>query len=89
MLSLPQIFIASWHFVMILSGLLGFARPADTSRTSPPESGLLFYLSGERGLTADYSAGGTPEPNFASDVTTIPDGARGAAIRCGNLQRYS
>jgi len=89
MLSLPQIFTSGWHLVMILLGVLGLARPADTSRASSPESGLLFYLSGEHGLTADYSAGGTPEPNFASDVTTIPDGARGAGIRCGNLQRYS
>ena len=88
-MSLPPIFNSGWPFVMILLGLLGLARPADTSRVASPESGLLFYLSGERGLTADYSAGATPEPNFASDVTTIPDGARGAAIRCGSLQRYS
>ena len=55
----------------------------------PPEPGLLFYLSGDRGLTADYAAGGDPRPNFASDVRIIPDGARGAAIECGHTQLLS
>src|SRR5260221_175529 len=50
---------------------------------------LLFYVSGENGTTADYSAGGTPEPNFDSEVTRIPDGAKGAALRCGDLQRLA
>src|ERR1039458_1254204 len=51
------------------------------------EPGLLFYVSGEKGTTADFSAGGTPEPNFDFEVTRIPDGAKGAALRCGDLQR--
>jgi hypothetical protein len=50
---------------------------------------LLFYVSGEKGTTADFSAGGTPEPNFDSEVTRIPDGAKGAALRCGDLQRLA
>src|SRR6266700_1051254 len=51
--------------------------------------GLLFYVSGEKGTTADFSAGGTPEPNFDAEVTRIPDGAKGAALRCGDLQRLA
>jgi Concanavalin A-like lectin/glucanases superfamily len=53
------------------------------------EPGLLFYLSGENVTTADFSAGGTPEPNFDFEVTRIADGAKGAALQCGDLQRLS
>ena len=42
------------------------------------EPGLLFYLSGDHGTTADFSAGHTPTPNFESGITTIQDGAKGA-----------
>jgi hypothetical protein len=56
---------------------------------APPEPGLLFHLSGDRGITADYSAGGTPEPNFASGVRVVPGGAKGAAIECDHMQLYS
>ncbi|HXI84912.1 MAG TPA: LamG-like jellyroll fold domain-containing protein [Verrucomicrobiae bacterium] len=68
--------------LLAISGV--FCRPvaADTSA-------LLFYVSGEKGTTADFSAGGTPEPNFDSEVTRIPDGAKGAALRCGDLQRLA
>jgi len=53
------------------------------------EAGLLFYLSGDRGLTADRAAGGHPEPNFASDVRLVADGAKGGAIECGDTQLLS
>jgi hypothetical protein len=53
------------------------------------ESGLLFHLSGSLGLKADVSAGATPEPNFASGVGVIADGARGVAIRCEHTQMLS
>ncbi len=59
------------------------------AQTAQPEPGLLFYLSGSHGLTADYSAGGTPEPNFASEVTVIPDGAKGPGLQCGHTQLLS
>ena len=49
----------------------------------------MFHLSADRGLTADYSAGGTPEPNFASEVTVIPDGAAGPGLQCGHTQLLS
>ncbi|MCX6952643.1 MAG: hypothetical protein NTV51_10840, partial [Verrucomicrobia bacterium] len=54
-----------------------------------PSPGLLFYLSADKGTTADFAAAGTPEPTFVSDVTTIPDGFSGAALRCANLQRLA
>jgi hypothetical protein len=56
---------------------------------SPREPGLLFYLSGDKGLTADVSAGGTRTPNFASDVKVIPDGAKGPGLECANTQLLS
>lgn len=54
-----------------------------------PEPGLLFYLSGDRGVTADYAAGGDPEPNFLSGVNVIPDGAKGPGLKCENTQLLS
>ncbi len=57
--------------------------------TAPPEPGLLFYLSGEQGTTADVSAAGKPEPTFDSEVRKIADGARGAALECGNFQQLA
>jgi hypothetical protein len=53
------------------------------------EPGLLFFLSGSRGLTADCAAGGNPQPNFAADVTVIHDGAIGDALQCGHMQVLS
>jgi len=49
------------------------------------DNGLLFYLSGEQSLTADV-AGGAAEPNYERDIESIPDGARGKGIQCGNSQ---
>ncbi len=56
---------------------------------APGEPGLLFLLSGSRGLNADYAAGGNPRPNFASDVTVIRDGAKGEGLQCGHMQVLS
>ena len=57
----------------------------------PPanQPGLLFYLSGDRSFTADYAAGGVPEPNYQSDVKILPGGAKGGYIQCGNNQLLS
>jgi hypothetical protein len=68
--------------------LLALLLPAFSARAAD-EPGLLFYVSGEKGTTADFSAGGTPVPNFDFEVTRIPDGAKGAALQCGDLQRLS
>jgi hypothetical protein len=53
------------------------------------EPGLLFYLSADRGMTADYSAAGRYEPNFASGVGVIADGARGPGLQCSHTQLLS
>src|SRR5262245_44350428 len=56
---------------------------------APPEPGLLFYLSGDREFTADYAAGGDPQPNFLRNVQVISDGARGPGFECANTQLMS
>src|SRR5262252_892726 len=56
---------------------------------APPEPGLLFYLSGEHEFTADYAAGGDPQPNFLRNVKMISDGTRGRAFECANTQLMS
>jgi len=53
------------------------------------DDGLLFYLSGDHGTTADYSAGKTPTPNFDYEVSLIPDGAKAGGLRSGDLARLS
>jgi len=65
--------------------LLGLAAAA----AAPVENGLLFYLSADHGTTADFSAAGTPAPTFDYQVKGIPDGARGPALQCGDLQRLA
>ena len=55
-----------------------------------PEPGLLFYLSGDHGLTADYAAGGNPVPNFVNNqIKILPGGAKGSYIQCGNEEMLS
>ena len=51
--------------------LAGAARAA--------EPGLLFYLSADKGLTAEV-AGGDPVPNFADKAAIVPNGVRGGAL---------
>jgi hypothetical protein len=67
--------------------LVAAAIPA--ARAAAPETGLLFYLSADHGTTADFSASGTHAPNFDYEVKVIPDGARGPALQCGDLQRLA
>jgi hypothetical protein len=50
-------------------------------------AGLLFYISGNKGTTADVSAEETATPNFDFEITNIPDGAIGPALSCSDLQR--
>ena len=49
---------------------------------------LLFYMSGEHGVQADY-AKGDAEPNFLYNVSSIDDGAVGKAIHCAHKQLLS
>src|SRR3954468_17007533 len=53
------------------------------------EPGLLFYLSGDSGLNADYAAGGNPVPNYVKDVKIVPNGVRGSYIQCADTQLLS
>ncbi len=72
---------------------LEYAPPITTSLLPPnphaTEPGLLFYLSGDHGLNADYAAGGDPVPNYVHDVKILPGGANGSYIQCGNNQLLS
>ena len=60
-----------------------------TSALAATEPGLLFYLSGEHGTTADVAAPNTAVPNFAAEITPIADGAKGAALSCSDNQLLS
>jgi len=72
---------------------LEYAPPTTTSILPPnphaSEPGLLFYLSGDHSLTADYAAGGNPVPNYVKDLEILPGGVSGAYIECGNSQLLS
>jgi hypothetical protein len=72
---------------------LEYAPPATASILPPnpnaSQPGLLFYLSGDHGLNADYAAGGNPVPNYLKDVKILPNGAHGSYIQCGNSQLLS
>lgn len=63
-----------------LSGLIVSPVQADEAG----EPGLLFYLSGENGFTAEY-AEGDPNPSFLNDIEIIPDGVVGSGFRCPNF----
>ena len=79
----------SYHrlFLIVLSLVLIFLISVSAlSAQQKPEKGLLFYLSGNQGFKADYSAGGKPEPNFLHNVKIIPDGAKGPGFECANDQ---
>jgi hypothetical protein len=56
---------------------------------APKDQGLLFYLSGDRGVTADVASGGDPQPNFSSGVQVIQDGAKGPGLQCAHTQLLS
>ena len=44
------------------------------------EPGLLFYLSGDHGFSADYAAGGFRRPTIWTDVKILPGGAKGSYL---------
>ena len=58
------------------------------SSFSQENSSLLFYLSGENGASADFSQG-SPNPNYLSRISVIPDGISGKAIHCDTKQAYT
>ena len=56
-----------------VAALLTAASPAP----QPNAPGLLFYLSADKGLTADF-ARGEPVPNFANHVSIVPNAKLGS-----------
>jgi hypothetical protein len=60
-----------------------------TGAAQAAEPGLLFYLSADKGTTADVAAPGTAAPTFDADVSAIADGARGPGLQCNDLQRLA
>jgi Concanavalin A-like lectin/glucanases superfamily len=70
-----------------------YAPPITTSILPPnphaSEPGLLFYLSGDKDLNADYAAGGNPVPNYVKDIKIVPGGVSGSYIQCGDNQLLS
>ncbi len=74
----------------VLAGVLAFAASVGaTAQTPATAPGLLFYLSADKGTTADVAAPGTAEPTFVAEVNTIKDGAKGPALECGDRQRLA
>jgi hypothetical protein len=59
--------------------------PVKTSASS----GLLFYLSGNNGFKADYSASGQDLPNFLKNVSVITKGAIGKGFQAEDDQLLS
>ncbi|MDR0353092.1 MAG: hypothetical protein LBI02_07010 [Opitutaceae bacterium] len=78
-----------FYFALVFSLFFSARTVAAADGGGAPGSGLLFHLSADHGTNADYSAAGAPGATFASGVTTIPDGARGPALSCGDFQRLA
>ena len=76
---------ASACLLLATSAPLALAAAA----AAPDATGLLFALSADHGTTAEIAAPGTATPTFDSEVTVIPDGAHGPALRCDDLQRLA
>ncbi|MEX2404247.1 MAG: LamG-like jellyroll fold domain-containing protein, partial [Balneolales bacterium] len=84
------LFIMSLIFVVAVSEIQaqvqaqeperGFLAGQASNPSISSETGLLFYLSGEKGTTADFSGGGQLLPNYVNDVKVIADGAYGKAL---------
>jgi hypothetical protein len=68
---------------------VGFMAGQDEKPSEQEESGLLFYLSGDKDFTADFAAGGQVLPNYLKDVTIISDGAHGKGFRAEDTQLMS
>lgn len=91
--------------ILLVASLLSFSftayaqiaaqyRPPSAAALLPSnphaqEPGLLFYLSGDHGFTADYAAGGNPVPNFQKDVSIQPGGPHGGYIQCEDSQQLT
>ena len=74
-------------FGLLLVSLLGLPLKSQPSAEKSP--GLLFYLSGDHGTTADIAAGDTAKPTFEFQITPITDGAKGGALSCSDVERLA
>jgi hypothetical protein len=72
-----------WSAALIAVPALAHAAPEQQADT-----GLLFHLTGDKGLTADV-AGGVAAPNFADKVKIKTDPARGAYIEAAGEETLS
>jgi len=73
-----SLFVACFTFMIVF--LSGALQPY-----AAEDNGLLFYLSGENGLNADY-ANGDPAPNYVNNIESAADGAKGNGIQCNDSQ---
>ncbi len=69
--------------------LVGAASGQTPTPPSSSDPGLLFYVSGDHGTTADVAAPGTARPTYDQEISVIPDGAQGAALACGDRERLA
>ncbi len=67
----------------------GYLAGQASDPAESPEPGLLFYLSGEQGTTADFAAGGQSLPNYLHNIHVTPDGALGQALHAEDDQLLS
>lgn len=75
--------------IVALCAVVRLAAAPAANLPAPRADGLLFALSADHGPTADFSAVGRPQPTFDAEVSVIPDGAAGPALRCGNFQQLA
>ena len=69
--------------------LPGYLAGQAINHYEAPEPGLLFYLSGENNVQADFAAGGQKNPNYLHGIKIIPGGAAGNAFEADNDQLLS
>ena len=76
----------SLRTALLLSAAL-IAAPG-LARADPGSDGLLFHLTGDKGLTADRAAG-EAAPNFADQVRIRTDPVRGAYVEAAGEETLS
>jgi hypothetical protein len=74
---------------LIDAGQEGRMAGQPTGFKASDKSGLLFSLSGAKGIKADFAQGGQYLPNFLKDVKMIDDGINGKAFQCEDDQLLS
>ena len=65
--------------LFLASAFSVIAAASAAAAAAPAEPALLFHVSGDKGLKADYAAGDAI-PNFADKVAVIPTGRAGPTL---------